>query len=135
MFESLGQTESMVERELRKLKGEEYTATSQVVDVAFENTSGERVNPDEYSFDELIICVGVETENGRRLLTNIKAPESWDLTEELVVILEYLEMEPEEFHTLRNSAEVHLPVKFDFEEEEYRLDFDLMRDAILADDE
>lgn len=122
------------EAKLRVLKGEEYEAMGQVVGTTLETESGEYpIFEDDDSLENVRVGIGVETEDGRRIMTQMSPPDTWDLTSELVVILEYLDLEPEEFHEL-GSGDRKLPVTFDKTDETYRLDFERMRDALLEDD-
>jgi len=125
-----------LEAKLRVLKGDNYSTMGQVVGTTLEVESGEYPVFENHDIEDVRVGLGVETDDGRRIMTQIEPPTTWDLTSELVVILEYLDLEPEEFHTLGNSqAEHELPVTFDNDEETYHLDFERMRDALLENDE
>ena len=128
------ETTQKFEAKLRVLKGDEYSATGEVVGTTLETESGEYpVFEDDDSLENVRVGIGVETEDGRRIMTQMTPPDTWDLTSDLVVILEYLGMKPEEFHKL-GDGERELPVTFDVDGETYCLDFESMRDALLEDD-
>ncbi|AGC34429.1 hypothetical protein HVTV-2_gp59 [Haloarcula virus HVTV-2] len=122
------------EAKLRVLKKEEYQTMGEVVGTTLETESGEYpIFEEDESLDNVRVGIGVETDDGRRIMTQMSPPEMWDLTNELVVILEYLDLEPEEFHDL-GSGDRELPVTFDVDDETYRLDFERMRDVLLEDE-
>ncbi|AGM11672.1 hypothetical protein HCTV5_63 [Halovirus HCTV-5] len=122
------------EAKLRVLKGDEYSAMGQIVGTTLETESGEYpIFEDDDSLENVVVGIGVETDDGRRIMTQMSPPETWDLTNDLVVILEFLDLKPEEFHKL-GGGERELPVTFDVDEETYCLDFESMRDALLEDD-
>lgn len=125
-----------LEAKLRVLKGDDYSTMGRVVGTTLETESGDYPIFENNEYEDVRVGVGVETEDGRRIMTKMSPPDTWDLTSELVVILEYLDLEPEEFHRLDNAQEEHeLPVTFDADEEIYHLDFDRMRGALLENDE
>lgn len=122
---------------LRKLKGEEYRRDAEVVGVSFDRPGREEGQPipnDSLEMDQYVVSIGVKTDDGRQIMTEVPTPQMWDLTNELVVILEYLDLEPEDLHTVGNGNRT-LPVVFDTEEMTYRLDFSSMRDSLLGEDE
>jgi len=122
------------EAKLRVLKGDDYSATGQIVGTTLETESGEYpIFEEDETLDNVRVGIGVETEDGRRIMTQMTPPTTWDLTSELVVILEFLDLEPEEFHDL-GGGDRELPVTFDSDAETYHLDFERMRDAILEND-
>jgi hypothetical protein len=128
------ETTQKFEAKLRVLKGDEYSATGEVVGTTLETESGEYpVFEDDDSLENVRVGIGVETEDGRRIMTQMTPPDTWDLTSDLVVILEYLGMKPEQFHEL-GGGEQELPVTFDADDETYCLDFETMRDELLEDD-
>lgn len=128
------ETTQEFEAKLRVLKGDEYSATGEVVGTTLETDSGEYpVFEDDDSLENVRVGIGVETEDGRRIMTQMTPPDTWDLTSDLVVILEYLDLKPEQFHEL-GGGEQELPVTFDADEETYCLDFETMRDELLEDD-
>jgi len=123
------------EKKLRVLKGEGYKTMGRVVGTRLETESGEYPDfEDDESLDNVVIGIGVETDEGRRVMTKFSPPSVWDLVNELVVILEYLDLEPEQFHELDNR-EYEVPVTFDESSETYHLDFQRMRDVLIENDE
>lgn len=118
---------------LRKLKGEEYRRDAEIVGVSFDRPGrdeGKAIQRDDLDMEEYVVSIGVKTDDGRQIMTEIPTPEMWDLTNKLVVVLEYLDLEPEELHTVGNGSRT-LPVVFDTEEMTYRLNFSSMRDSII----
>jgi hypothetical protein len=127
-----------IEKKLRAVKGEEFTTQGRIqsVDVytGDEPQHGEKTNVcDEDDFGDIVVRFGVKTPEGRKILLKVKPPtSSWDMTNELVVLLEYLELEPENLHTVgRGEDDDIVPVSFNFEEEEYEVDFTKMRDSVF----
>lgn len=124
------------EAALRSLKGEGYEGKGVIAGVRVKiegRDEGEEYTLDGVNLEDVKVKIGVTTEDGRRMGVLMPSPRgSWDLTNDLVVLLEYLDLEPEELHRL-NGEDYEVPVKFDGGEEDYTVDFDRMRDDILED--
>ncbi|UBF23045.1 hypothetical protein HCTV-16_gp62 [Haloarcula virus HCTV-16] len=119
------------EAHLRSLKGEGYDREAEIVGVSFDRhgrDEGETIDTSDVEPEDLAVSIGVETKDGRRIMTEIPTPSAWDMTSDLVVVLEYLDLEPEDLHSLGNHGK-KLPVTFDGEK--YCLDMGRMRDELL----
>lgn len=126
-------TSQKYEAHLRKLKGDEYRRDGEIIGVSFDYPTRERgpqVFDDSDDIEDYIVSVGVKTNDGRQIMTEIPTPGTWDLTSDLVVLLEHLDLEPEDLHTLGTDDRT-LPVTFDVEEMTYKVDFSRMRDSII----
>lgn len=135
-------TVTEVEAHLRRLKNEEYHATGHITGINIHQEGAEDSSiPAGTPMEDIVFRMGVETEDGRRMIIALNVPDSaWDLTNDLVVLLEYLELEPEQLHMLGRTYNdekepVSVPVTYDTENNEYTVDFDEMRGELLGDDE
>jgi len=126
-------TRQKYEAHLRKLKGDEYNRSGEIIGMSFDHPArerGQQLIDDSHDMEDYIVSVGVKTNDGRKIMTEIPTPKTWDLTGDLVVLLEYLDLEPEDLHTLGTDDRT-LPVTFDVEEMTYKVDFSHMRDSII----
>lgn len=124
------------EAKLRVLKGDDYKVLGEVAGVSVETDPKHELEINEHDLEDVRVAIAVDVDDGRRVMEKIDPPTGWDLTNQLVVILEYLDLEPEELHLLNDgSREFLLPVTFDFTGEEYHLDYERMKDALIEDNE
>ena len=123
------------EARLRALKGGDYSTEGTVHGFRIrqkDRQDGEQYAIEEVDLDKLALAVAVQTNDGRRIMVEMDSPTTgWDMTSDLVVFLEYLDLEPEQLGRLEGSDEYTVPVTFNTDAERYEVDFSRMRDDVL----
>lgn len=127
------------EEKLRRVKGEEYTEEARIHGIRVERPDQEP--NEEYSemldlpLDEVEFRIALKTDSERRIMCVMEPPTSgWDLANDFVALLEYLELEPEELHTI-DMESYTLPVFYNVGSEQYEVDFSAIRDTLFAEND